>query len=33
MGKPYLITYQFAAEQIQRLAKEEEKITKFYMIG
>lgn len=33
MGKPCLITYQFAAEQIQRLSKNGNPINKFFMIG
>lgn len=33
MGKPYLITYEYAANQLQRLNKKSERINKFYMIG
>lgn len=33
MGKPYLITYEYAAEQIQSLSKNGERINKFYIIG
>ncbi|CAF0747107.1 unnamed protein product [Brachionus calyciflorus] len=33
MGKPYLVTYEYAAEQIQRLSKNGAKINKFFMIG
>lgn len=33
MGKPYLITYEYAAEQIQNLSKNGERINKFYIIG
>lgn len=33
MGKPYLIQYRYAAEQIQKLSPNGEKIDKFYIIG
>ncbi len=34
MGKPYIITYEYAAKQLQKLLKNEDKIiTKFYIIG
>lgn len=33
MGKPYLVTYEYAAEQIQRLSKNGNRINKFYIIG
>jgi len=33
MGKPYLITYEYAANQIQKLAKQGQIINKFYIIG
>ena len=33
MGKPYLITYEFAASQIQKLSKNGALINKFYIIG
>lgn len=33
MGKPYLVTYEYAAHQIQKLAKSGNKIEKFYIIG
>lgn len=33
MGKPYLIQYKFAAEQIQRLSPNGKPINKFYIIG
>lgn len=33
MGKPYLIQYQYAAEQIQRLSSNGKPINKFYIIG
>ncbi|RNA32034.1 cat eye syndrome critical region 5 [Brachionus plicatilis] len=33
MGKPYLITYEYAAEQIQNLSKNGQRINKFYIIG
>lgn len=33
MGKPYLVTYDYAARQIQRLAKNGQIIDKFYIIG
>ncbi len=32
MGKPYQITYEYAANKIQKQAKQK-KITKFFMIG
>lgn len=33
MGKPYLIQYQYGAEQIQRLSPNGKEINKFYIIG
>lgn len=33
MGKPYLIQYKFAAEQIQRLSPNGKPVNKFYIIG
>lgn len=33
MGKPYLVTYEYAASKIQKQAKSEHKIDKFYIIG
>lgn len=33
MGKPYLIQYQYAAEQIQRLSPNGKRVNKFYIIG
>ena len=33
MGKPYLITYEFASNQIQKLSKNGRLINKFYIIG
>lgn len=34
MGKPYIITYEYAAKQLKKLLKNEDKIiTKFYIIG
>lgn len=33
MGKPYLVTYEYAANKIQKQAKPGKKIDKFYIIG
>jgi hypothetical protein len=33
MGKPYLITYEYAANQIQRLSPNGRRVNKFYIIG
>lgn len=33
MGKPFLITYQYAANQIQRLAKPGYVVNKFFIVG
>ena len=33
MGKPYIITYQYATDQIQKLAKPGQHINKFYIVG
>ena len=33
MGKPYVITYQYATDQIQKLAKPGRHINKFYIVG
>ena len=33
MGKPYLVTYEYAANKIQRQSKNGGRINKFYIIG
>jgi ribonucleotide monophosphatase NagD (HAD superfamily) len=33
MGKPYLVTYEYAVSQIQRLNKKSSNINKFFIIG
>jgi len=33
MGKPYLVTYEYASSKIQKLARPGYKIDKFYIIG
>ena len=33
MGKPWLVTYTFAAEQIQKLAKNGDEIKNYFVIG
>lgn len=33
MGKPYLIQYEYAAKQIQKLSPNGKEINKFYIIG
>ena len=33
MGKPFIITYDFAANKIQKQSRNGQPITKFYIIG
>lgn len=33
MGKPYLVTYEYAAKQIQKLTPNGKRINKFFIIG